>query len=1062
MSLGFTSAEQSVLLDYLSPLKVRVLPKPLRSRHYGVALAIAGSLLTKFLIAISTGLFVSQDEVFLRHSLSPTKAFSLPDDFNSSMVDIRPQINLNGFNGTREYPVGSTEQYAFQPFHLPYNVSLARPDYSATVDIFTSDLDCQTSNQSYFKSGYGEASVPGCEISWSSEGQQVMNGQHILMQNGTCAVRGVESASEDLQRFVICAMDAKMQEYNDGMPHGDFGSAGAGLMATILADPITCLICSPTYSIKVGKVTMMDRAIPGISIPTSATTRQIPGLTTWQMGMSFFHSLGVIDTRNYLGETVGDQELVWGNDVFESLRLDTNPAARDFMTLYDAATLFAASRKTFQRLSAQVALLNLMSSTNTTNVRVDYQTSEPRFCVASAIFYIMELFLCVLALFSLLIAVFLRKHGYGPNNPSTLQGVSATIDASPRLASILHGIGHSSLKDLSTRIVRAKFRLTGTRGRVKETNGIEMYSGHASQTPLSNHGPPATRVESISWIPFVMKPLGCVLLFLLPAALLTTIVALLARSDKFQGITDLPSDTTRVHYGWTLLPVSIFLGMLAFYGTLDTAIRTLQPFHNLRQGQTNQDSHTYTKDFGGMIPIQAFVYALQHGNLAMLAATLTTLCAPIFPIAINGLFSPGTATNDYHGVNTKLTGWFNITDQPLPSLSGWPGLNNSDSFMATRIMYSNASYPQWTHSELALAEIDLVNDVERDAILHNSTTVLSHPPSITVEVPALRATMNCTSRPYNTARQKPYRSLMVAPDFTLLEVNLTLPDICNQLSDRDLSPFTCSNDMMSTQWMYKPGIIGYWARSWAQLRTTMGIFGDIDAKGNPNNLTMLTCMPYVETVQVKARFDLPSFEPADSRVAEGESDTSPIEVIESTREFFNHDSFWTLFGDRKIGGTFDEALPSVNLTGHPSPLASSDGFFQALFQGRDAVTNPQSLLGSANSDKLIGAVEHLYRVIMAQGLHTAQGRRMPVSSVSDSSQPSLGLGTISNPNGKRLYQSHIATYILVSLLAMMLVCTVVVLMTFRPKGLVSMEPTSIAARMSLLIEHHATAGPRRP
>ncbi|KAL8852499.1 MAG: hypothetical protein Q9221_002623 [Calogaya cf. arnoldii] len=200
MSKGFASPEQSVLLDYLSPWNVLALFKARRSKHYRVAIAIWGTLMTQLLILISTGLCVSQDEVYPRSSLSPTKAFGLTEDFDPSAVDIRPQVNLNGFNGSQEYPVGSTEQFAFQPFYLPYNVSLARPHYSAMVEVFSSDLECQPSDRASFKNGYGSVSVPGCDITWLSKGQQVTNGQHILMQNGTCAAREVPFGSNDDQK----------------------------------------------------------------------------------------------------------------------------------------------------------------------------------------------------------------------------------------------------------------------------------------------------------------------------------------------------------------------------------------------------------------------------------------------------------------------------------------------------------------------------------------------------------------------------------------------------------------------------------------------------------------------------------------------------------------------------------------------------------------------------------------------------------------------------------------------------------------------------------------------
>ncbi|KAL8864971.1 MAG: hypothetical protein Q9198_009537 [Flavoplaca austrocitrina] len=262
-------------------------------------------------------------------------------------------------------------------------------------------------------------------------------------------------------------------------------------------------------------------------------------------------------------------------------------------------------------------------------------------------------------------------------------------------------------------------------------------------------------------------------------------------------------------------------------GMLDTAVQSLQPFQNLSNSRTAHESTTHTKDFGGMIPIRAFL--------------------------------PGPATTTFDGVNMKITGWFNVTEQPPPEHLYWSALNNSDPFMVTSIMYSNASYPRWTYSELALAKIDLADNTAEDILSSERMSVSSDPPSITVEILALRAVMNYTTRPYAITRRQPL--YYNQSDYSLLEVNLTLPDICDQLDES--TSFTCSDNRMSTQWMYKPGIIGYWAESWTQARTTMGVFGDIDDEGIPKNLTVLTFTPYLETVQTRAIFDLPSFELAD-------------------------------------------------------------------------------------------------------------------------------------------------------------------------------------------------------
>lgn len=370
-----------------------------------------------------------------------------------------------------------------------------------------------------------------------------------------------------------------------------------------------------------------------------------------------------------------------------------------------------------------------------------------------------------------------------------------------------------------------------------------------------------------------------------------------------------------------------------------------------------------------------------------------------------------------------MTGWFNVTNSDD---------SNSDPKATTRILYLNASYPQWTHSELALAEIDLEIDSNKEATSYNA----SSPSQLSIQIPSLRANMNCTVLPYLSAA-------VSEQDF--LEVNISFPQACTQVGDV-LNYWGYAKGILSTKWLYKPGIIGYWTPpTWfgaAPCPTTLGIFGEVDDHGNPRNLTVLACLPYVETVQASATFQLPNFDLAPS------TEKPPVVPIESSARFFNNDSYWAMNSWGEKENAFDLVLATVNLS-TLSPLSASDGFFQALFQGIDATSDPHDLLGEANTPRLIDAVEHLYRVIMAQCLHTTQGRRVNLSTATLTETPLLEPGIITSPSS-RLHQSATATYILVTLLSTMTVCALLARLTFKPRGLVSKEPTCIVARMDLL------------
>ena len=177
----------------------------------------------------------------------------------------------------------------------------------------------------------------------------------------------------------------------------------------------------------------------------------------------------------------------------------------------------------------------------------------------------------------------------------------------------------------------------------------------------------------------------------------------------------------------------------------------------------------------------------------------------------------------------------------------------------------------------------------------------------------------------------------------------------------------------------------------------------------------------------------------------------PVRPLEDTTESFSSDSYLRLVYSANgiYNNVFDNVLMSVNLTA-PSPLAASDGFFQTLFEGIDAVSDPHELLGPANSGKLTNAMEHLYRIIMAQTLNTIQARRVPATSSAVAPVPQLQPGIIEYGTVSRLFQSPVATYILIRLLSALFICAVVCCFTFKGRDLLYESPESIAAKARLL------------
>ncbi|KAF2116381.1 hypothetical protein BDV96DRAFT_51302 [Lophiotrema nucula] len=1010
MSQGLASAERTILLDYLSPWNVRVLPRALKAKHYSVALGISGSLLIKLLILISTGLFVAQDISFPQHSTASTRQFKVPTNFSGVQTDSLPRLVLDQiFTNSSQpiFPLGTTQDKAYQSFAVPPNVSLANPSFSAEVDVLSSDLVCEAAPAT-FSNGYLEATTSSCTLDWTT-GQRIL-AYTLVMQPAKCTTsyNQTKLQGEDAERFLICALNATMIPCTP--PCGDFGLGGAGPTETITANAITCLSCVPTYSISTGNVTMIERNVTDIKLPTNTTDRTIPGLSAWQLGLAAFQAVG------------GAQSLESGNYLFQSVLSMAKPGVEKKSTvLFDPDVLTDGSRKTFQMIAAQAARLHFLSTTNDSMVLVNYHAFESRLCIQSGIFIAMEVLLTILVVICFLLAFPFEPALVTPKDPTTIIGLISVMARSPGLAALFGGTGHLSMEDLEKRVHNTSFRILTADRKEADDPIIDVQIGEtlelkrASTSSIKRKPVPVRNF--VSWRPFAMTSTAYVLLYAIPIAVIATLAGLFSRSEMLNGIVALPSDTSMVHYWWTLAPAAMFLGVATLFEALDDAACLIHPYHILRHGHLLRGRRTAPKDYSRTIALQRFWYAARDRHLALAASTFLALCAPLLTIVVSGLLSPGPAVSQQTGISAATTSWFNTTSPntyyEIP--------NNTDENSITRIMYLNESFPRWTFSELVLPELELKLTTKND---RNMSSLYS------VGTPALRANLNCSVlSDASITLYQPHTDY--SPDTQYIEVNVTLPKTCKF--------------GLSTLWESKPGIIGSWYQDTfggSPCPTGMALFGEIDGKGKPKNMTLLTCSPYIETVQANATFKLPGFD-LESLVAR-----PPVTAIESTTKYFSNDSFWNLaLGTSGIHGqgVFDSVLLPVNLT-EPSPLAVPDGFFQALFQGIDAVHDPRSLLGPANSDKLIAAMEHLYRMIMAQCLHRTKGRRVPAAA----NAPQPAPGVITNPNVQRLQQSGTATYILISLLCAMLLCAVVVMFTLKPKGLLNKEPTSIAAQASLL------------
>lgn len=107
-------AKRSVLLDYVSPDLITALLRSLKRKDIQVVLALLGTILNKFLIILSTGLFTAANVNVALEPVATRGGRSFSGSFlNSSMVSQKPVARVFGIETLNmSYSFGTTSTYA--------------------------------------------------------------------------------------------------------------------------------------------------------------------------------------------------------------------------------------------------------------------------------------------------------------------------------------------------------------------------------------------------------------------------------------------------------------------------------------------------------------------------------------------------------------------------------------------------------------------------------------------------------------------------------------------------------------------------------------------------------------------------------------------------------------------------------------------------------------------------------------------------------------------------------------------------------------------------------------
>lgn len=167
------------------------------------------------------------------------------------------------------------------------------------------------------------------------------------------------------------------------------------------------------------------------------------------------------------------------------------------------------------------------------------------------------------------------------------------------------------------------------------------------------------------------------------------------------------------------------------FESFDFAVTNLEIFR-YSSGHVATAKQSILRNFNGRSSTYSLYQAFRYRRVTITAASLLSLVSPFLTIFASGLYSAKYPESSVP-VSLRHLDWFNTSSTYSSFSSGLfePSYRSVD---ATLIQYDNLSYPQWTHSEVALAHVTATYRSDHGTTFH-------------AHIPAVRASVQCAPYP---------------------------------------------------------------------------------------------------------------------------------------------------------------------------------------------------------------------------------------------------------------------------------------------------------------------------
>ncbi|PON25247.1 hypothetical protein TGAM01_v205933 [Trichoderma gamsii] len=1103
LKTGPSPADKTLLLDYISPILPVGFWIAIRNRHWAVVMSMLGQFLILGTTIFSTGFLILQPTTLTKTD----EHFQLSSKFQVSQnVDPKfawevgpgPAQTYYGINfyGLR-FPTGTSQNFVVPDFQVP-SAAATGLDYTVSTDGIQVNYDCELlpiTNGSIAYMPWESIMAPfivanvttkDCEI----KGVTLAEGADHSYYHDPNATQNYQARFDlypcnmdwDFSKGYIQPDNMTFEEkiYNTNNDNRLFMS-----VADVRISPserpnlymylhnVTTALCKPTYELRQFNVSVpsnVNGSAQALSSKALAKKQMLPSFPPGALAMAVPYST----KRWNLG--TGGVDYVLSSTVPTFFQLMTKKAGfqsiRNFM---DPELLINTGRQVFEGIAAQV-LHELVVQPANRNTTGSITYTEQRLHAKALSTGFMCSFLGLLVILSVAM-IFIRPSFSAPAKPVAAFSTATILASSPELDKILSPMGHLSNDKLQKRLGDYRFRadyVSDSHSGIR----IEPIQRNEGQTAVNNVTDQGQR-QVPSWRPMASTTWFLVLAICLPLVVIASLEIVQHFSDTNNGFISINKSSALAFA--TYIPSAVALGVAGLYSAIQMMTAIFAPFAPLKKEKANA-KRTVELSLVAQLPPHSLFLSLRTRNFAVAMALFGSFIGSFLTIIVSGLYSvievPIVQT-----VALQQGDVFNFTNVDL-------SLTDTEATAIDNLVeYLGLNSTQWTHKNLAF------NVLKQNATL---TTNSSANVPLTVNVPAVRPSLNCTSIP-NYLRditilnqeseesgamefKMPGQNAMVSPQdgYIWVGVNTTLEyaDWCETapkgLKSQEpwMQYFLLPNDT-SMAYVGKASVLMWdggaifgdgavdtnpqtgemgnglhqtdngcptFAVTFGQMKVTKsGTGSKAKISGFEQDLATLICYQNIEQVMTNATWQLPnlSFDPAQLPLA----DESTAKLLKSSRGSERFPFLPNAWLNTLSNPRFNQTIPGPSNSN--STNNNIDNFIEALVLTKDG-RPADKLAGAENVENLRNATQRFYGTYMAQAIS------LNMRDNSTTKDLPIYDGLVTTSGNQRLQQSRGSKIALQVVLAVMMACAIATRLLLPVKDVLPHNPCSIAGTATLM------------